>query len=169
MPEITLKLIADGGDSLRLCAVFLHGLGGDPDITWRHVSGFFWPQELAHDLKDLAVYSIGYPSDKARWGSGWPIAQAAVAVLDRLTSNRTLRASEAPIVFICHSLGRLIIKKLILTAQSDRGQHSRKRAFLDRIAGVVFSRHAARRVLHGDDSQSMPFVRFGFDARFEGE
>jgi pimeloyl-ACP methyl ester carboxylesterase len=138
MSEITLKRIADSGAPLRLYAVFLHGLGGDPDTTWRHASDFFWPRELAHDLKGLTVYSIGYPCDKTRWGSGWPIAQSAVAVLDRLISDRELRASKTPIVFICHSLGGLIIKKLILTAQSDRGQEPEKGVFLDRIAGVVF-------------------------------
>jgi Putative serine esterase (DUF676) len=117
---------------------FLHGLGGDSVTTWRHDNGFFWPHELAADMKGLAVYSISYPADKASWRSGWPIAQAAVAVLNRLMSDRNLRASKAPIAFICHSLGGLIVKKLILTAQSDRGQDSRKGAFLDRIVGVVF-------------------------------
>ena len=49
-----------------------------------------------------------------------------------------MRTSSAPIAFICHSLGGLIVKKLILIAQSDRGQDTQKRAFLERIAGVVF-------------------------------
>jgi hypothetical protein len=139
MPDITLKQIADGGESPRLYAVFIHGLGGDPETTWRHASGFFWPHELAHGMKGLTtVYSVGYPCGKASWNSGWPVAQAAVAVLDRLISHRAFRVSNTPIVFICHSLGGLIVKKLILIAQSDRGQDSRKGIFLDRIAGVVF-------------------------------
>jgi triacylglycerol esterase/lipase EstA (alpha/beta hydrolase family) len=138
MPNISVTLIADGGNSPRLSVVFLHGLGGDPDATWRHSNGFFWPYELAKDWNGVAVYSIGYPAEKACWSSGWPIAQAAVAVLDRLIADRRLRSSNGPIVFICHSLGGLIVKKLILTAQSDRGQDSRKGAFLDRIVRVVF-------------------------------
>ncbi|MGH6812946.1 MAG: esterase/lipase family protein, partial [Methylocella sp.] len=103
---------------------------------------FFWPLELARDLnvKGLAVYSIGYPAETFALfsHSGWPIPQSADAVLDRLISDPALNASGAPIVFVCHSLGGLVVKKLIHTAQLDREFDSRKRAFLDRIVGVVF-------------------------------
>jgi hypothetical protein len=79
------------------------------------------------------------PADKASWSSGWPIAEAAVAALERMMSNRALRAcSDSPIVFVCHSLGGLIVKKLVLTADRDRGQDAQKGKFLDRIRGVVF-------------------------------
>jgi len=138
MPEITLDRIEAGGGDPRLNVVFLHGLGGDPITTWRNDNGFNWPNELAEELPGLAVYSIGYPGDKASWNSGWPIAQVAVAILDRLISDRILRTTNTPIIFICHSLGGLIVKKLILTAESDRGQDAQKRKFLNRVAGVVF-------------------------------
>jgi hypothetical protein len=53
-------------------------------------------------------------------------------------SNRALRASgDTPIVFVCHSLGGLV-KKLVLTADRDRGQDAQKGKCLDRIRGVVF-------------------------------
>ncbi len=143
MAELKLKPINSDCASPRLNVIFVHGLGGDPVGTWcckgGEDDGFFWPRWLAEDMKGLAVYSLGYPADKASWSSGWPIAEAAVAALERLLSNRALRASgDTPIVFVCHSLGGLIVKKLVLTADRDRGQHSPKGKLLDRIRGVVF-------------------------------
>jgi hypothetical protein len=66
--------------------------------------GYFWPRWLAEDMKGLAVYSLGYPVAKASWGSGWPIAEAAVAALERVMSNRALRTS-GDTLFVCHRAG----------------------------------------------------------------
>ncbi len=143
MAELKVKPINGDCVNPRLNVVFVHGLDGDAVGTWCYEGGeddgYFWPRGLAKDMAGLAVYSLGYPADKASWGSGWPIAEAAVAVLERLMSNRALRASgDTPIVFVCHSLGGLIIKKLVLVADRDRGQDAQKGKFLDRIRGVVF-------------------------------
>jgi pimeloyl-ACP methyl ester carboxylesterase len=143
MAELKVKPISGDCANPRLSVIFVHGLGGDAVGTWCYEGGedggYFWPRGLAEDMSGLAVYSLGYPADKASWGSGWPIAEAAVAVLERLMSNRALRASgDTPIVFVCHSLGGLIIKKLVLIADRDRGQDAQKGKFLDRIRGVVF-------------------------------
>jgi tetratricopeptide (TPR) repeat protein len=123
--------------------IFVHGVGGDPITTWCHEGaeedGYFWPQWIAEDIDGAAVYTLGYPADKAAWNTGWPLAVAAVAVLNKLMVSRDLRKhSETPIAFVCHSLGGLIIKKLVLTAHLDRGQAPGKGIFLDRIAGVAF-------------------------------
>jgi tetratricopeptide (TPR) repeat protein len=143
MPDISLRRIDQGGTTPRLNVVFLHGLGGDPITTWCHKGdehgGYFWLKGLAEEIENIAVWTVGYPSDKAAWNVGWPVATAATAVLDKLMSSREFRATgEAPIAFICHSLGGLIAKKLVLTAHFDRGQQPLKGTFLDRIAGIVF-------------------------------
>ena len=143
MPDISLERVDKGGDKPRLNVIFVHGLGGHPVTTWCHEGGedgnYFWLKWIAEGVENIAVYTLGYPSDKAAWNTGWPITTAAVAVLDKLMSSSQLRTSgEAPIAFVCHSLGGLIIKKLVLTAHLDRGQQPTKGRFLDRIAGIVF-------------------------------
>lgn len=142
----------------RLNVIFVHGLGGDARGTWTFETkastpgplgrffgrapssgeSHFWPEWLAENMYGLAVWSLNYPSDPKRWKPGWAISQSAVAVLDALMVHRALRGNGAPIVFICHSLGGLVIKKLIVTANIDRGQEPKKGAFLDRVAGVAF-------------------------------
>ncbi len=143
MPDISLERVDDGTGGPRLNVVFLHGLGGNPTDYWCHEGGkdgsYYWLRGLAEDIPGTAVWTVGYPADKMSWGTGWPIAEAATAVLDKLMSSRSFRETgEAPIAFVCHSLGGIIAKKLVLTAHLDRGQQPRKGAFLDRIAGIVF-------------------------------
>lgn len=119
----------------------MHGLGGDPVTTWLHQGegGYFWPRGIAEEIDGAAVYTLGYPADKAAWGTGWPIVRAATAMLDKLVAAPDLRTHpKTPIAFVCHSLGGLIIKKLVLTAYLDRGRDPAKGKLLDRIAGVVF-------------------------------
>jgi len=143
MPTISLERVDTGTGIPRLNVVFLHGLGGDPISTWCHSGGrddgYFWPKWIAQDLPDAAVWTVGYPADKAAWGTGWPVVDAATAVLDKLMSSQAFRATgDAPIAFVCHSLGGIIAKKLVVTAHLDREQQPAKGAFLDRIAGIVF-------------------------------
>ncbi len=149
MPDISLTRIhrlGAKGDSTaapRLHVIFVHGLGGDPVTTWCDrggaEDGHFWPRWLAADIEGAAIHTLGYPSDKAAWNTGWPIERAATAVLDKLISSAELRAfPNTPIAFVCHSLGGLIVKKLVVQAHLDRGQAPRKGEFLDRIVGVVF-------------------------------
>jgi hypothetical protein len=143
MAGLTLKRVNAELFNPRLHVIFVHGLGDNGVSAWCREGNengeFYWPRWLAEDIDSLAVYALSYPASRASWNSGWPIAQAAVAALDRLLADSTIRASDdSPIVFICHSLGGLIIKKLMLVAEHDRGQEGSKGKFLDRIAGVVF-------------------------------
>ena len=127
MPDISLRCISEPADTPRLIVIFVHGLGGDPVTTWCHEGGeedgYFWPRGIGKEIKETAVFTLGYPADKAAWNTGWPIATAATAVLDKLMASPDLRKyPKTPIAFVCHSLGGLIIKKLVLTAFLDRGQ-----------------------------------------------
>ena len=151
-----LKIV--GPEMPRLNAIFVHGLGGDASGTCAHVlrrkhSGIlgklfrralallkkrFWPAWLVAAPGWPSRLHADYPSDPRRWRPGWSIWPASVAVLDAMMVSRDLRRNGAPIVFVCPQPRRPRRKKLIVTANIDKGQEPTKGAFLDRIAGVAF-------------------------------
>jgi pimeloyl-ACP methyl ester carboxylesterase len=116
--------------------IFVHGLGGDPFGTWRHDAdgNNFWPEWLARDLPDVAVHTLGYDASPAGWlGSTMPLIERAPNVLTEL---QTREFADVPIVFICHSLGGLLVKQLLRHAMEMQNDAWRRIASLTKA--VVF-------------------------------
>jgi len=130
--------IADWSGEKRGNVVFVHGLGGHPYDTWRRRAddGTFWPMWLAHDIKGLAVYSLGYTSPPTNWiGTAMPLLDEAAHALRVLLNSEDLKTG--PIAFICHSLGGLIVKQVLRAANEQRSNPDLA-DFLDRTRQVVF-------------------------------
>lgn len=138
--------LTDGSERAGTAVVFVHGLAGDPWLTWgRSPSGddsLFWPAWLAQDLGCVRVYSVEYeaaPTDhqgKALW-----LDEQALVLLNMLLAEPSLRSG--PVAFVTHSMGGLLVKKALQIAQldADLGDSDRSsafRSFLDSVRGVVF-------------------------------
>jgi hypothetical protein len=96
--------------------IFVHGLGGDAFDTWKNVSeSFDWPEWMAGEFPDRAVWRLGYPTH-ALSGTGMSYQDRAKNVLDCLL-NQDL--GHRPITFICHSLGGILVKQLLRAAEPN--------------------------------------------------
>ena len=130
--------IADWSGEKRGNVVFVHGLGGHPYDTWRRspTDDTLWPLWLAEDVKGLSVYSLGYISPPTNWiGTAMPLLDEAANALRVLLNGPELR--EGSIVFVCHSLGGLIVKQILRAANEQRA--NRETAdFLARVRQVIF-------------------------------
>jgi len=127
----------------RASVIFVHGLGGHPYDTWRRGTGdvnnddTFWPRWLAEDIKGLDIYTLGYEASAAGWtGQTMPLEDRAKNVAELLYIRDDL--AEAPIFFVCHSLGGLIIKRLLLDLKERRHVRPEAEALLRAASGVVF-------------------------------
>ncbi|MGD2084840.1 MAG: alpha/beta hydrolase [Candidatus Aminicenantes bacterium] len=105
--------------------IFVHGLGGDYIKTWssKDRPKYYFPELLQEDLPDVRIWSLDYPAHMTNWTE----KGAYMSLLDRadnvINLLRTEKIGEFPIIFICHSLGGLLVKK-ILRRSNDKGNAS---------------------------------------------
>jgi pimeloyl-ACP methyl ester carboxylesterase len=132
-----IKVAAWSGEK-RSNVVFVHGLGGHPYDTWRGMpdNGTFWPLWLAEDVKGLSVYSLGYILPPTDWlGTAMPLLDEAAHALRVLLNSEELRTGL--ITFVCHSLGGLMVKSMIRSANEQKGDPAIA-DFYARVRQVVF-------------------------------
>ena len=125
--------------------LFVHGLGGHPYDTWRcgdkrkpwGTDDTFWPVWLARQSGTLAVYLIGYAAPVSRVrGTAMHFTDQATSILHRLLAEPNLE--HGPLIFIGHSLGGLIIKQLLRTADSMAHYDGRAGSLIVRVKKVAF-------------------------------
>lgn len=125
--------------------VFIHGLGGDWDATWRFNEYSFWPSWLATAHPEVQVWCLGYPAKMGHLAALGPSVQAGSSQLATaaLAHLRNHKIGQRPCIFVCHSLGGLVAKRMLLEAnrseEIDRFKH-------ENVAGIVFwVRHTGAR------------------------
>ncbi len=119
--------------------IFIHGLGGHLKETWCSSTekDVFWPLWLTEGNEHINIWTIGYDASPISYlGRGDGIPACARKIYELLLSESSLQDGE--IVFIGHSLGGLITKKIILIAKSCSELDKQRYSFLNRITKVGF-------------------------------
>lgn len=121
--------------------IFVHGLGGDPFDTWRHKNDASekatdsWPYWLDRDFPEVAVWTIAYSSSSSVWtGYTMPLVDRATQILDAM-ANKDL--GNRPLMFICHSLGGLVVKQ-VLRLSNEAVSSKRKKQVIENTRVVMF-------------------------------
>lgn len=117
--------------------VFLHGLGGHLWMTWTPDSpdAVPLPTRLAAKMPDLTVWTLGYPASPSAWlGGAMDMNERARNLLAHVSQQLGTR----PIVFVAHSLGGLILKRMLLECHLASRQEPNWTRLLRSTAGVVF-------------------------------
>jgi len=134
-----LIVISEGIGEIHSHAIFIHGLGGSPKKTWQSSIDpeIFWPQWLAEDIEGLSVRSVGYEAAVSRWkGSAMHLQDRAANVIERILLEPSLNTGE--IILIGHSLGGLVIKQMLRTAESLAHQREDVASFIKRVRRIAF-------------------------------
>lgn len=120
--------------------IFVHGLLGNSDKTWSSQTSdpdSFWPKWLDKDIPEVAIWLVDYPANVSNWrGFSSSIPQHSKTLLELIATKFSINKGQ--IVFICHSLGGLVVKQILRTADGEKNQNSKALQFLGRVKKVVF-------------------------------
>ncbi|KAJ5736314.1 uncharacterized protein N7483_001439 [Penicillium malachiteum] len=116
--------------------VFVHGLNGHPHDSWTSKStNCFWPVDLLPEVlasQRPRILTYGYNANVTAFTDGASrdsIVSHAETLASNLAANRNLRdCSDRPIIFVCHSLGGLVVKRALIYCRSlsnERTEHLR--------------------------------------------
>lgn len=120
--------------------IFIHGLSGNSFSTWSSLEGekTFWPIWLEEDIPDLAIWTIGYNASVSRLhGTAMHLTDRATNVLEQLLNEPDLNDGKE-IILIGHSMGGLIIKQLLRTADSMSANRNEANTFIQSVHRVAF-------------------------------
>ncbi|KEF52071.1 uncharacterized protein A1O9_12061, partial [Exophiala aquamarina CBS 119918] len=121
--------------------VFVHGFRGSRLETWS-CGDTFWPRDLLQDdLKNARIVTWGYDASFANaftYASQESIFGHAETLLNDLARLR--RGITRPILFICHSLGGLVVKEALIksAAYKNHRRHLSLGEIYASTIGVIF-------------------------------
>jgi pimeloyl-ACP methyl ester carboxylesterase len=112
--------------------VFLHGVLGHPMQTFSADGKTSWPEMLANDPSlgpPVKVLSVGYMSSPLRTSSN--VNEIATRVLLHLR-NKHVFSDHHQVIFITHSMGGLIAKRMLVQLKADSPEEFAK------VSGMFF-------------------------------
>jgi pimeloyl-ACP methyl ester carboxylesterase len=105
---------ANSGPYKERVIVFVHGIFGDADGTWRYSPSVYWPRLLLNDAayRDSDIYIASYSTPY--FGNTMNVEEIVANLNNRLVNDGVF-SQHREVVFVCHSLGGLVIQRLLLT------------------------------------------------------
>ncbi|KAL9628880.1 MAG: hypothetical protein Q9164_007118, partial [Protoblastenia rupestris] len=117
---------------IDLC--FVHGLGAKPLDNW-HKNGHIWIQDNLPDALPYArVMTFGYNASYTGDATSGRIRDFGKQLLEALRIERE-QCQSRPLVFVCHSLGGLVVKRAIVEASPVKSRHF---DIFNAASGIVF-------------------------------
>ncbi|XP_052025185.1 protein SERAC1 isoform X1 [Apodemus sylvaticus] len=141
------------GQPIKADVLFIHGLMGAAFKTWRQHDSqraltesavvdedrytTCWPKTwLAKDCPALRIISVEYDTSLSDWRATCPMERKSIAFRsDELLSKlRAAGVGDRPMIWVSHSMGGLLVKKMLLEA-SKKPELS---AVINNTRGIIF-------------------------------
>ncbi|XP_031731380.1 protein SERAC1 [Anarrhichthys ocellatus] len=144
-----------GNQPIKADVLFIHGILGAAFKTWRQKDRDMseeekeaesredytecWPKSwLAADCPNLRVLSVEYDSHLSDWMAKCPAENQRKSLAYRsrelLKKLKLAGVGERPVVWVAHSMGGLLVKKMLLDAAEDPDMHE----LLKNTKGIMF-------------------------------
>lgn len=128
------RAAAEAANSVDIIAV--HGLGGGAYDTWTHQNGNFWLRDVAIQLPGARVYTYSYDAGFVFSRATGDLRDFARALLENIRLERDtekvvplpgrlpiiyiIQDKRRGIIFICHSMGGLVVKQVLYAMGTAR-------------------------------------------------
>ncbi len=98
--------------------VFVHGILSSGEKCWQHANGVYWPELLNHepDLSSLGIYVYTYQTGFA--SGSYSLSNVVDDLKERVFTLDGV-ADSKKIVFVCHSMGGIVVRKFIVERVND--------------------------------------------------
>ncbi|UHQ23817.1 alpha/beta fold hydrolase [Lysobacter sp. 5GHs7-4] len=107
-------------DAAAPTVVYVHGIMSDGASAWKNKkTGAYWPRLAANELSDAGVYVFSYHS--RAFSGRFHVTDAADALWDELKRHGILQSRI--VVFVCHSMGGIVARRLLVQRQSELAEH----------------------------------------------
>uniref|UniRef100_A0A667XFZ7 Protein SERAC1 n=1 Tax=Myripristis murdjan TaxID=586833 RepID=A0A667XFZ7_9TELE len=144
-----------GNEPIKADVLFIHGLLGAAFKTWRQKDRSVveeekeagsredytecWPKSwLAADCPNLRILSVEYDTHLSDWKAKCPAENQRKSLAYRsrelLNKLKSAGVGERPVVWVAHSMGGLLVKKMLLDASEDPDMHE----LMKNTKGIVF-------------------------------
>lgn len=122
---------------METSVVCVHGLNGHAQRSFTHLkTNVYWPRDLLPDQVPTArVLTYGYDASSRYTAIGESVLDIALQLINTLKDvRRQDDERDRDLLFVCHSLGGIIVKKAILLHHSCENAKAVQRS----IIGVFF-------------------------------
>ncbi|XP_022376695.1 protein SERAC1 isoform X4 [Enhydra lutris kenyoni] len=138
---------------IKADVLFIHGLMGAAFKTWRQQDSeqvltekiledearytTCWPKTwLARDCPALRIISVEYDTSLSDWRTRCPVERKSIAFRSNelLRKLRAAGVGERPVIWVSHSMGGLLVKKMLLEA-SKKPEMS---TIINNTRGIIF-------------------------------
>jgi len=106
--------------------VFVHGILSSGELCWKNENGTYWPELLKdeEEFQELGIYVYSYQT--GLFSGTYSLNDVVDDLKERLINLDNVVGSQK-IVFVCHSMGGIVVRKLLVDRLND---------FLDRAVEV---------------------------------
>uniref|UniRef100_A0A8C0XS52 Protein SERAC1 n=1 Tax=Castor canadensis TaxID=51338 RepID=A0A8C0XS52_CASCN len=138
---------------IKADVLFIHGLMGAAFKTWRQEDSekalienalgdedrytTCWPKTwLAKDCPALRIISVEYDTSLSDWRARCPMERKSIAFRSNelLSKLRAAGVGDRPVIWISHSMGGLLVKKMLLEAS----RQPELSALINNTRGIIF-------------------------------
>ena len=122
----------------NVTVVFMHGIDGHALRTWTPKgSSEPWIGWLLDDFAEIGLATVSYSATVSRlFGQGLSLSEYGRLIEPEVSG--AMQQTGGKFVFVCHSLGGLIYKKMAVMAASDLEGDAFWKGYPERVVGVVF-------------------------------